>query len=331
MTLLLLDIPDDPTQLAGWLERMLVSRELGDLAAELHAIDAAARPERPTRGESLEDVCGPALPQLLDNGMQALPVETLRSLLKQPRLLLDLQELILADGGEYWQKVEITPEHQAAVERGWIVLQAQLRGVGEPPAGGGELMQKVEPAGNAIFAEPRPLGSGRPKPLPDGRGSARKRLVDDHAKYNRRWAALAIAAALLMGVGLWFQRPAASPGWGWDRPGALVAELPAADYLNHLADGADEWFRKRPDSRVALEKRLQEFRHGCDALIAAPHSQLAAKDRDWLKERCRAWAGKLEGHVADLQAGRDVSTVLAAADGTVRKLIDALRERAKSV
>jgi hypothetical protein len=117
------------------------------------------------------------------------------------------------------------------------------------------------------------------------------------------------------------------PGWGWDRPGALAVDLNAPEYLNHLADGANEWFKKRPETRQDLEQRLREFRRGCDTLIAAPHPQLSDADRDWLVERCRVWSGKLDQHVADLQTGTELTRVRDAADETIRKLIQALRDR----
>jgi hypothetical protein len=120
-------------------------------------------------------------------------------------------------------------------------------------------------------------------------------------------------------------------GWGWDRPGALPAEGSARQYLNTLADEAEEWFRKRPDDALGLARRLQEFRHGCTTLIFAEHQPLAERDRGWLVERCRAWAAKLDKHLEELEAGADVAKVREAADQTVRQLAAALRTRAESV
>jgi hypothetical protein len=129
-----------------------------------------------------------------------------------------------------------------------------------------------------------------------------------------------------------WQRPlpqeAPVAGWGWDRPGALASHLPADEYLLHLANAAQDWFKRRPETAEGLRIRIEEFRHGCDTLIAAPHTPLAAADRAWLVERCTAWRGKLDEHLAALAAGSPVPEVRDAADATVNKLMTALRDRA---
>jgi hypothetical protein len=304
MNLVLLDIPEDPRQLATWLEHKLVSLELRDLVVELEAIRSSSPDKR-----DFDQLLGRSLPQILENGLQELAPDTLRGLLQQPRLLVDLQERILSGGGDFWRCMEITSAHQAAIDRGWSRLQA---GMGSS-AGGTELAGAQPLSSKANVAPLKQETQGTVGGVPQ------RKLI--------RWASAAVAVALLVAFGLWLNQPAAAPGWGWDRPGALTASLSASDYLAHLADEADEWFRKRPDSRGALETRLREFRHGCDTLLAAAHPQLADKDRNWLKEHCRAWAGKLDQHLADLAAGKDLATVQEAADETIRKLVNALRDR----
>ncbi|MEQ9408153.1 MAG: hypothetical protein RIK87_10530 [Fuerstiella sp.] len=102
---------------------------------------------------------------------------------------------------------------------------------------------------------------------------------------------------------------------------------PAA-YLDSLADSAQEWFGKRPDTARAVATRIAQFRQGCSTLILADHAPLSAEDRTWLVGKCRARATKLDGHLAAVEAGQDAATVLTAADDTVNKLITALRGRA---
>jgi hypothetical protein len=151
---------------------------------------------------------------------------------------------------------------------------------------------------------------------------------------RRAWlgAVLAMAAALLLLVGAWWQFRPRPTGWGWDRPGALVAHRTAPEYLNGLADGAGEWFNQRPDTPQDLSKRLNQFRAGCSTLILAEHAPLEKKDRDWLCDRCRAWAAKLDKHLADLEAGtKGPLAVRDEADETVNALIKALRTRAGQV
>jgi hypothetical protein len=141
----------------------------------------------------------------------------------------------------------------------------------------------------------------------------------------------AVAAMVVFGGIVWLNQPPTGPSWGWDRPGALTVELSGQEYLNHLADSASEWFKKPRDTKVALAKRLSDFRHGCDTLIEARHSQLADVDRQWLVGKCKAWSGKLDDHLTALSTGDSVANVSQAADETINKLILAMRTRATQV
>jgi len=107
--------------------------------------------------------------------------------------------------------------------------------------------------------------------------------------------------------------------------------LPPGVYLDRLADAAGEWFKKRPDDPNALARRIGEFRQGCSVLILSPHKPLAAQDRAWLVEKCRAWAAKLDAHLAALEGGASAAQVRDEADATINKLIAALRERAQAL
>ena len=120
-------------------------------------------------------------------------------------------------------------------------------------------------------------------------------------------------------------------GWGWDRPGALKSNIPADEYLNSLADSANEWFNKRPESPRDLATRIAQFRKGCSTLILADHQPLAEEDRTWLVEKCRAWAEKLDAHLVAIEAGQEVDSVRAAADETINKLMTAMRNRASEI
>jgi hypothetical protein len=110
-------------------------------------------------------------------------------------------------------------------------------------------------------------------------------------------------------------------------------DLPAPAYLERLADSATEWYQERPDDPddpVALARRIGDFRQGCSVLILAEHEPLPAEDRKWLAEKCRAWAAKLDSHLAAVEAGEDPRKVRAGVDETVRNLVEALRQRAQS-
>lgn len=146
-----------------------------------------------------------------------------------------------------------------------------------------------------------------------------------------RWAeraawVTAMAAAVLVAVTASAPDTSSSAGWGF----AKIAELPrnadAKAVYAKLADLSDEWNRKPTDDRLALAKRLTEFRLGCSALQAAD-LPLSASESRWVKGRCAEWASRIDGHLRDLDATGDVPAVRAAANATVAAIARELRER----
>jgi hypothetical protein len=228
-----------------------------------------------------------------------------RHLLQQPALLLDLQELVLSAGGAYWNRVAPAASNLTApVERGLGKLRAFLA-----------THQRQSSSGPAILPVTRPV-----------------------AWYRRPWVvSLATAAVVLLAVILWRQfvppsaQPIAATAWGWNKPDALPKNVSAAAYLNRLADGAEEWFDKRPEEPMALAQRIGELRQGCSRLIFAEHQALPDKERTWLVEKCRGWAARLDHDREALEAGQDARQVLARTDETVRQVIDTLRTQAREL
>jgi len=143
-------------------------------------------------------------------------------------------------------------------------------------------------------------------------------------------AIMSLAAAVLIGFfAMNSQRGLGA--YGWNKPGVFDVALEKPAYLNHLADRANEWFDKKPVNAEQLASRMKDFRESCDKLLAAKHPQLPAADRDWLYERCRLWAGKIDASLAKLNADpSQLKAVNAEMDETVNKLMIALRERAKA-
>ncbi|MEJ7636408.1 MAG: hypothetical protein WKF75_00070 [Singulisphaera sp.] len=255
-------LPEDPAALPGWLEGHLVGLDLAALVAELEAIRGT-----PADGPALREVLGSQFDAVLTAGLDGLPAEALRRLLVRPRLLLDLQELVLGSGSDYWDRVaRPAAEHAAEVDRVRARLEASLMPEGRATAPGG------------------PAGPRRP------------------AWGRRPWlVGLAAAAALLLAF-LASQPRQSARGWGWDRPDALPRSGPPDAYLNGLADAAGEWFNKVPEDRSALADRILDLRRGCSVLLRAEHRPLSGPDRAWLLGRCRAWASELDGLLAEAEA-----------------------------
>jgi hypothetical protein len=288
MKLMCLTLPDQVDQLAAWLEGQLVGLHLAELAAELRAVHGDAA------GPPLAEILRGREPQVLTEGLRGLSRRRLRLLLQHPDRLLELQTLVLAEGGPYWNVV--------AAE------DAELN----------DLFRRGEQQLVDSAVVPRP----EPVPIP-----------------WYRWPAvvsLATAAAVLLAV--WLGLPYLVPkpilpgppsvGWGWAKTEPPQGEVNAAAYLNRLADGAQEWFKRRPEDRMALARRILEFRQGCSTLIVGEHPPLADRDREWLVQQCRDWAKQFDEQLRTLEGGADVLAVRHAMDKVAEEIVQALRERA---
>lgn len=244
---------------------------------------------------TVEAVCGEQWTRVLQNGMSELTQVQLQQLLTHPNLLLELQERLLLEGEEYWQNQFLNQSDDSQINQTKLIIQESL-------------------AQPTIDSEPI-------------------QPVEEYKKVSyRKIATLGFVSAALIFVAVFLnQGPEPTPGWGWNRPGALTADVPADQYLNGLADSANEWFKKPTDTKGALITRLTQFRNGCETLINAPHPQLSSKDRTWLIERCQVWAEKLDAQIVELQNGANVKKADAKADALIHKLVKALQTRAEQV
>ncbi|MEM1186728.1 MAG: hypothetical protein AAGI53_17220 [Planctomycetota bacterium] len=286
------EIPESDEALARWLEEQIVGLRLHELVAQLLAV------EENDSSVSLDEKL--SVSAVLSDGLGAASPEQVRELLYHPRLLLRLQDLVLREGSPYWSTVERSPEHLQAAQE----LLSTARESIIPPA---------TPASEAARAS------------------------------VRAWLApLAIAASLLIVAGIRRSndplkdpgQPTPAPnqivktGWGFERSDLLTQDVSAEQYLESLADAANEWFVKRPRDANALRDRLQAFRKGCDTLIAAPHEQLEPGDQQWLVESCQAWRVRLETLIT--AAGADdaeILSLLSKSDDLIDEIVADLESR----
>jgi hypothetical protein len=287
MTLLLTTLPDERTELAKTLERYLISPELDHLVGELTSLHGET-PSSVKLRKFLDDDLG----NVLVLGLTSLPGKKLRQLLRYPALLIELHDLVLMEGGPYWdQLLEQEPSIQGVVQSAGARLQASL-GLQKPPFA-------------APIRERRPRFFARPI-----------------------FVSLTTAAAVLAAVYFGNQYRENQRAWGWNRPGLLTKATGPKDHFRILAEAGDEFTRHAQNSPEALDQDLREMKDGCLRLQAAKHPQLSERDRDWLKKECKGWGQELDQHLIDLRSGaKDWRIVRQEANGSVEKLVKALRDR----
>jgi len=290
-----LNLPTESADRAVWLDRQLVGLELGDLVLELEAI-AAPSTSIGSNSNSIDEILGTQREAVLSDGLSAIDSSQFKVLLQQPRLLFDLQELVLIEGGGYWIQLSQQADHAPHARQASDVL-------------------------SLVTAT-----NDTPVSLPTSNQNNRRNWMP---------IAILAAAAVVIAVGLSLLNDGGNQvasGWGFDRNGVLTADISAPEYLDTLASAAGDWFNKRPRRAEGLAKRLGQFSHGCETLISAPHPQLADADRAWLVERCGVWKGKLDTQLAQLESGeKSYEEIVAESDETINKLIDALKARSDAI
>ncbi|MFO0950747.1 MAG: hypothetical protein U0835_06245 [Isosphaeraceae bacterium] len=321
---LVLEVPDDSGELATWLDRQVVGLHLGRLVAELEAVHAG-RPAGPA--PTLDEVLAEHGSEVLGSGLNALPRVAVRVLLRHPRLLTELQERVLLEGGPHWSALQGADEGMSgALAADWSQIQT-----GMLPAGR---------RGRSAAAAAAPSQDRPSRPAPPPRPPAVRLL--------RAWAKLATIAASMLGffvaiLAREIPSPAAataanfpaqpfSPGndWGWNRPGIFGGASSRGVYLTLLADSAEQWFDERPSSAVEFARRLGELRTGCSRLLVASHDALPEADRTWLTGQCREWTSAIDQAIKALEHGEAVDRVREGVDATVRRIVESLRERGKA-
>jgi hypothetical protein len=292
MNLLLADIPDSHTQLVPWLEQQLIGMNLHQLVGELRLL-AGTESAYLLLHDMLSDEQLAAIQQ---SGLSVLSESELRTLFRSPETLLELQEIILTQDSGYWTQLEISEAQQQLVDQSWKQIERQLFGKTET----------------------------MPQVISQQKSATRTNFVT---------TLVTLTAVLFLGLSIIFwNQPTQTSGWGFSRSGVLTANLSAKEYLHSLSQAANDWFSKQPETPADLNKRLQQFRTGCEELLKSPHTQLAEADRAWLKERCQAWISKIDGHLADLaQDKKPFAEVKTQSNETIQKLIDALKARSETV
>ncbi len=312
MKLRILDVPDDATQLAAWLDEQLAGYRLLETVSELRALrDLPAADPSPVE---IEEWLGQRRDAVLAKGTAALEEGQQRELLRRPWLLLDLQEAIDQAGGDYWnQLARRSADTSAALERGRE-----------------RLLQ-------AMSADAR---AQAPHEAPNETPNAAARGVEPKRRGSWRAAAVGLAAtAAAVTLGFFVFRSLPEPtallptpleptevAWGWNAPDLFAGSPTPLEYLRRLADAGNEWSDERPETKPAVAQRIREMRMGCQRLIDHQHAPLAPNQDAALKQLCRKWLGQFNDLQVELeQDERTPREAREAMDQIVAKLTQRLR------
>jgi hypothetical protein len=313
-------IPDDTSELPHWLEGRLMAPDFRRFVAELLALFPTTPGVSPPR-----QLFDQWLPKALAEGLDQIPMEVLNQLIKHPVALAMFQERIVTDGGAYWDEVlDRSDDLSAVFERGKKSIE-RIISADAPPLKGKAIAK----------ATPKTTSKAKSKAVPS------EVVKSTGGRGYKIWAFVStgVAACLAMAVGYYSIQqlgeqpiPKSQIAWGWGKPSGLAAGgSNAKDYLNKLADNAEEWWQHQPGDAVGVGTRIAEFRIGCTRLMHSTYGPLKAEDKAWLLEHCREWAKKLDAHQQTLDTGADPKTVRADVDETVRGIATTLREKAKQL
>ena len=299
MNLKSLTIPDQLSELGPWLDQLLVSPELINTIVELEILAG----DRLTTVQSLDGVLAGSQEAVLESGLGKSAEATLRALLRQPSLLLELQERVMMHGGDYWQK-------KVDAVYGTANTTAAVSGLGTAAGDAGTTSQAPRKVSNVRSAGTSHQWNS-------------KRVVGMLA---------ALAAALLVMVSVWQPWSQSGPGassvaksdWGFSKSGLLKSNLSEDEMLSKLAAASQAWHNKTPSSAKQLEKRLLEFDGGCKALLASTLPQLSKRSRDKVHQACRECREDIATQLAAIQNGQNFETIRANANAAIDTLTQSI-------
>ena len=282
MTLTLTTIPEKTVDWPAWLDGQLVDRRLGDLIDELSQIADVAEHDSVQLAaivtpEQLHGVC--------QFGTAVLSVQQSCCLFGNPAALLQLQELILKNGSEYWD--DLARSHD-------LQLQSNRIFAGLP----------LQPSPNRL-----PADAAEPQ-------TRRGRLP---------WIVSAVGVALLAVTLWQNQPAGdAHWGLGNPALLSSTAKS-ADDWFRAVATAGKEWQGRDLSDKDKLLSSIKDVSDACQKLIDNPNSGLTDVERTWFVQKGQNWKGKLDSTSADLQAGKlTLDAARTQASGIMTKLVDVL-------
>lgn len=310
-----LSIPRTREQLIPWVEACVAGVSLYELIQELQVLHGSGF------GSSLSEICGTALPEVLECGVGALNDAQITKLLQNPLALAELQDEAFESGSVYWSQLAnagIAGQLAATFTPPLIGSLTALEGSTDP--GLKSVTQQdvsVQPSGGQT-SEGHPLfdsnAASEMQTARIQRGTSSGSNLESQASRvrskpdlkpqsgNRRLVSgmlLAVTAAVLL-MTVRYSWPASTP-WGFERPGLLTADVSEKQMYESLSAAAADWATLTNSSPNELKLNLADLSRGCQKLLDAPLPQLATESREWLRTKCRNWKATVDQRLAALQ------------------------------
>jgi hypothetical protein len=304
MNPLALELPEDQSLWATWLDHQVVGPDLRllvrqwELLAGVSSELSSERSSEESWEQRLVSQFTDQLPKILANGLGALSNDELQRFLRQPRLLLALQEQVFMSGGPYWERLSRSEMHLDETTRSSSKLRTTVR----------ELAQS----------------DGTKENQAEVSSSFEKTSTQQSNRILLRTVLMlaTLAASALIAVFLMQPR---NKGSFFDRTGLVVSSLEGREFTKSLAVAIrEDWDADSPDAE--FRNQLRSLRDSCERLLVADLHQLSPAVALDLKTRCRKWQTSFSEMLDVLETGRPVSEVRQEANQVVDRLVRVLSD-----
>jgi hypothetical protein len=304
MNPLALELPEDQSLWATWLDHQVVGPDLRllvrqwELLAGVSSELSSERSSEESWEQRLVSQFTDQLPKILANGLGALSNDELQRFLRQPRLLLALQEQVFMSGGPYWERLSRSEMHLDETTRSSSKLRTTVRELAQSD-GTKEIQAEV----SSSFEKTSTQQSNR--------------ILLRTVLMLATLAASALIAVFLM-------QPR-NKGSFFDRTGLVVSSLEGREFTKSLAVAIrEDWDADSPDAE--FRNQLRSLRDSCERLLVADLHQLSPAVALDLKTRCRKWQNSFSEMLDVLETGRPVSEVRQEANQVVDRLVRVLSD-----
>lgn len=298
MSLKSLQIPDGLADMGAWLDELIVSHDLVDTIVELEVLAG----DRLTKVQSLDGVLAGSEEAVLESGLAGASEMTLRGLLRQPSLLLELQELVMMQGGDFWQQKIDT-----------IFGRPKMNSILDSASA--EAAANADPASQTMATSQSHRVSG------SAAGKGKQKMILGVL------ATLAAAVLVMFSIGQFggSGSSVAKAEWGFTKSGLLESDISEAEMLDQLAAASAAWYNKTPTTPAGLAKRLRQFDLGCETLLSSRLTQLSPSNRSAVHAACEDCREAIARQLVAIANGGKLAQIQSASDTAIDALTRSIK------